>query len=249
MMKKLRADQLVFMQNLAESREKAQRYIMADLIEQILPDGNRIPVKKAGQQYAEDAIFSLKEKEKYVSRGAYKLLTLIDHFNIDIRDKICLDAGASTGGFTDCLIQHGAKKVYAIDVGHNQLHEKLLNNEKVINLEGINLRYAKQDLINEKIDILVSDVSFISLTLILPPCIKWLKNGGLICALIKPQFELGPNETVKGVVKDENKRQLAVNKITTFCEKELKLITKGIVPSTIKGPKGNQEYMALFEKK
>ena len=128
----------------------------------------------------------------------------------------------------------------------NQLHEKLRADERVINLEGVNLRAAAPELIPEPVDLVVADVSFISLTLILPPCMTWLKPGGLAAVLIKPQFELGPGETVKGVVRDEAARQRAVDKIVRFCTENLHLESRGVLPAAIKGPKGNQEYMALF---
>ena len=161
---------------------------------------------------------------------------------------VCLDAGASTGGFTDCLLQRGAARVYAVDVGRNQLHEKLRADSRVVSLEGVNLRHAPPELIPEAVDLVVADVSFISLTLVLPPCMTWLKPGGLAAVLIKPQFELGPGETVKGVVRDEAARQRAVDKILAFCAASLSLTSEGVLPAAVKGPKGNQEYMALFRK-
>ena len=230
-----RADQLVFMQGLAESREQARRLIMAGKValssEGLPPGAPPQKVDKPGHPYPEGTVFELLGQERFVSRGAYKLLTILDNFKLDVSGMICLDAGASTGGFTDCLLQHGATRVYAVDVGKNQLHEKLRADERVINLEGVNLRAAAPELIPEPVDLVVADVSFISLTLILPPCMTWLKPGGLAAVLIKPQFELGPGETVKGV---------------GFCTENLHLESRGVLPAAIKGPKGNQEYMALF---
>ena len=193
-------------------------------------------------------MFILLEKERYVSRGAYKLLTILENFQRDVAGLVCLDAGASTGGFTDCLLQHGAARVYAVDVGKNQLHEKLRADDRVVNLEGVNLRSAPPELIPEPVDLVVGDVSFISLTLVLPPCLQWLRPGGRMAVLIKPQFELGPGETVKGVVRDEAARQRAVDKIVTFCGETLGLSCLGVLPAAIRGPKGNQEYMALFQR-
>ena len=242
---KERADQLAFAQGLAESREQARRLIMAGQV--VLADTDPPQrVDKPGHAFPLDTVFALLQKERFVSRGAYKLLTLMEHFKLDVTDMVCLDAGASTGGFTDCLLQHGAKRVYAIDVGHNQLHENLRADPRVISHEGTNLRHASPDLIPETIDLLVADVSFISLTLVLPPCMQWLDKDGRVAVLIKPQFELGPGETVRGVVKSEEARQRAVDKIVTFCSANLGLECRGVVPSAIKGPKGNQEYMALF---
>ena len=248
---KARADQLVFEQGLTESREQAKRLIMAGEVQVAVPEGSQtlpVAVDKPGHIYPAGTRFQLTAREQYVSRGAYKLLTIMDAFHLDVQDWVCLDAGASTGGFTDCLLQHGAARVYAVDVGHNQLHEKLKADPRVVNLEGVNLRAATPSLIPEEVDLVVADVSFISLTLILPPCMAWLKGGGLAAVLIKPQFELGPGETVKGVVRSEAARQRAVDKILGFCAQELGLESLGVLPAAIKGPKGNQEYMALFRR-
>ncbi len=247
-MAKVRADQLLHSLGLAQSRERAKRLIMAGLVWR-LEAGQKIPVLKPGQQLQADTELALKEQDRFVSRGAHKLLTALEEYSIDITGFSCLDAGASTGGFTDCLLQAGATKVYAVDVGRAQLHEKLRQDQRVVNLEGVNLRYAEQTLIPELVDLVVADVSFISLTKILPPCLSFLKEDGQIITLIKPQFELGPADNVKGVVKDEDKRQQAVDKVTTFCRNELGLVTRGVVPSKIKGPKGNQEYLAWFTRK
>ncbi len=205
-------------------------------------------VTKPGDQLAVDAPLFIQGKEKYVSRGAYKLLTGLEYFSLDVKDFVALDAGASTGGFTDCLLQHGAKRVYAVDVGKNQLHERLKNDERVVNLEGVNLRLAKEELIPEKVDLLVADVSFISLCQVLQPCMQWLKPGAFVLALIKPQFEVGIGQTIKGVVHDEKVRQVAINKVLAFAEQELALQHLGVVPSAIKGPKGNQEYLSFWRK-
>ena len=256
--KRQRADQLAFEQGLAESREQARRLIMAGqiVLSPTAPDGRPLlppgappqRVPKPGHPYPADTRFALLESERYVSRGAYKLLTILEHFHLDVTGLVCLDAGASTGGFTDCLLKRGAGRVYAVDVGRNQLHEKLRADSRVVSLEGVNLRHAPPELIPEAVDLVVADVSFISLTLVLPPCMIWLKPDGLAAVLIKPQFELGPGETVKGVVRDEAARQRAVDKILTFCAANLDLASDGVLPAAVKGPKGNQEYMALFRK-
>ena len=245
MAQKIRADALAFEQGLAESREKAKSLIMAARI--LLPDGS--PVPKPGHLYAPEIALSLAPGKEYVSRGAYKLLTILDGFQINVHGLACLDAGASTGGFTDCLLRAGARKVYAVDVGTNQLHEKLKADSRVVNLEGVNLRSAPLELIPEHVDFLCGDVSFISLTHILPTCDRWLKPGGLAALLIKPQFELSPREVPKGVVKNPESRQKAVDKILAFCVNELDWEAGGVLPAQIRGPKGNQEYMALFQKK
>ena len=250
---RVRADQLAFEQGLAESREKARSLIMAGRVVLAPPDGappgaQPVPVPKPGHGYPADTRLMLLPGERYVSRGAYKLLTLLDNFHLDVTGLTCVDAGASTGGFTDCLLQRGASRVYAVDVGRAQLHERLLADPRVVNLEGVNLRHAGPGLIPEPVDLLTGDVSFISLTLILPPCMAWLRPGGRAALLIKPQFELGPGETVRGVVRDEAPRQRAVDKIVNFCTDTLGLTAEGVLPAAIRGPKGNQEYMALFRR-
>lgn len=247
MAKKERADQLVFDAGLADSREKAKRLIMAGQV-YVIRNGNPEPVAKPGQKMDLDSLFEVKGVERFVSRGAYKLLTAIEHFGIDPDGKVALDAGASTGGFSDCLLQHGAKKVYAVDVGYGQLHEKLRQDERVINLERTNLRMIDETVIPEPVDLVVGDVSFISLKLILPPCVQLLRDGGELAMLIKPQFELGPGMTDKGVVRDPALHQQAIDDVTAFAIKELNLTLLGVVPSSIKGPKGNQEFIAYFKK-
>ena len=241
---KERLDVLLVKKGFYQSRERAKASIMAGIV---YVDGQKSD--KAGNMIDENAEITVKENIcPYVSRGGLKLEKSMKLWPIDLKDAVCMDIGASTGGFTDCLLQHGAKKVYAVDVGHNQLHEKLRSDPRVISHEGCNLRTAPEDLIPEKVDLVVADVSFISLTLILPPCMRWLKEGGLVATLIKPQFEVGPSENVRGVVKSEAVRQKAVNKILVFAKEELGLENLGVVPAAIKGPKGNQEYMALFRR-
>lgn len=243
---KERADELVHLQGLAESRELAKRLIMAGKVAVEQLNGQMAKVDKPGHKYPTGTTFALIGVERFVSRGAYKLLTALEHFQLDVAGAICLDAGASTGGFTDCLLQYGAKKVYAVDVGKQQLHERLRADPRVISMEGTNLRTAPVELIPELVDVIVGDVSFISLTLILPPCVRWLRPGGLAAVLIKPQFELGPHQTDRGVVRDPALRQQAVDKILLFSREQLGLECLGVIPSAIKGPKGNQEYIACF---
>lgn len=244
---RVRADQLAFEQGLAESRERAKRLVMAG--EVFLVEGeSRRRVDKPGQPLPRDAVLAVREAERFVSRGAYKLITAIEHFNLDFTGLTVLDAGASTGGFTDCLLQHGAAKVYAVDVGHAQLHERLRADPRVVSREGVNLREAPPDLLPEPVDAVVADVSFISLTKVLPACLRWLKPGGLVVGLIKPQFELGPEANVKGVVRDEGLRRKAVDLVTAFAVDALGLALVGVEPSRITGPKGNQEYLAVFQR-
>lgn len=243
---RLRADQLVFEQGLAESREKAKSLIMAGRV-LLSGKGQPLPVPKPGHLYPVTTEFVLAKGKDFVSRGAHKLETILDAFNLDVAGLVCLDAGASTGGFTDLLLQRGAARVYAIDVGKNQLHEKLRANPAVINFEGVNLRLAPANLVHEPIDFLTGDLSFISLTHILPACAQWLKSNARIAVLIKPQFELCPAKVVKGVVRKEEDQLEAVAKIETFCMGRLGWRHLGTMPAKIRGPKGNQEYMALFQ--
>ncbi|MDR2160783.1 MAG: TlyA family RNA methyltransferase [Desulfovibrio sp.] len=248
MKKKERADQVAHELGLAESREQARRLIMAG---RLFLDGGRgepLLVDKPGRMIAPDAPLLLLAKEPFVSRGAYKLLTALEYFSLDVAGLVALDAGASTGGFTDCLLQRGARRVYAVDVGRAQLHERLRGDGRVICLEGVNLRLAPEALIPEPVDVVTADVSFISLTLILPPCLRWLKPGGLVAALIKPQFETGPGGARGGVVRDPELRQAAVDKVLDFARGELPLEAIGVVPAALKGPKGNQEYMAVWRR-
>ena len=237
-----RADVVLAEQGLAESREKAKRLIMAGQVLLVL-GGSRTPVAKPGQQIPRTAVLELKESERFVSRGGHKLLTAIEHFGLDVTGMVALDAGASTGGFTDCLLQFGAARVYAVDVGHGQLHWKLTQDPRVINMERVNLRHAAPDLLPELVDLVVADCSFISLRLILPPCLQFLKEGGQVLALVKPQFELGPEHAVKGVVRSEEMQLAAVAQVQDFARDELGLVPLGVVPAGIKGPKGNQEYL------
>jgi len=240
-----RADQLVFEQGLAPSREQARRLIMAG---RVFAGAPPVRVEKPGHGYAAGTLFSLTGPERFVSRGAYKLLTALEHFSIKPDGWVCLDAGASTGGFTDCLLQHGAARVYAVDVGQGQLHERLQNDGRVISREGVNLRSAPADCIPEPVDLLVADLSFISLTLALPNCMRWLKPQGLVITLVKPQFELAPHQVKKGVVREQTLQQEAVDKVRAFCESGLGLRCLGVVPAAIRGPKGNQEYLACFRR-
>ena len=245
MAKKIHADILLCEQGLAQTQDEARRLIMAGLV-YIRHPKHMERVDKPGTKFSADAPLVVQGRERFVSRGAYKLLTAMEYFSLNVAGCVALDAGASTGGFTDCLLQHGAARVYAVDVGKHQLHERLQADPRVVNLEGVNLRTAPVDLIPEPVDILVADVSFISLTSILPPCLRWLRPGALVAALIKPQFEVGVNETERGVVRDESVRQAAVEKVLAFARDSLCLDHVGIVPSAIKGPKGNQEYMSVW---
>ncbi len=242
-MKKERLDKILVDRNLVESREKAQALIMSGVVfvnnQKVDKPGNKIPL---------DAQIFIKEKMPYVSRGGFKLEKGLKVFNIDVSDKVCLDIGSSTGGFTDCLLQNGAKKVYAVDVGKNQLHEKLKNDKRVISIEGFNARYLSDNEIPEKADILVCDVSFISVTKILPNICNLLKDDFKGVVLIKPQFELSKKEVKDGVVRDKNLHFKAI-KTVTECLNQSCFCVKGIDFSPIKGPEGNIEFLAYIEKK
>jgi len=230
-------------QGLCESRSLAQRMIMAGEV-RLGPDQ---PVRKPGQLLSSDTELFLDALPRYVSRGAYKLLAAIEHFQPDLTGAVALDLGASTGGFCDVLLEHGVAKIFAVDVGYGQLHDKIRNDSRVISLERTNARDLTTEIIPEKLDVLTGDVSFISLTKVLPPCVQFMKPGAWIFVLVKPQFEAERNEIGSGgVVRDEAVRQRCVQQIVSFAENELGWIPQGVVPSPLKGPKGNQEYIAAF---
>ncbi len=236
---KLRLDQLLCKKGITESREKARALIIEG---KVIVNGNKI--EKPGTQVDENAKIELcGETLPYVSRGGLKLEAALKAFSIDVKDKVAMDVGASTGGFTDCLLQHGAKRVYAIDVGYGQLAWKLRTDPRVIPIEKTNIRYMNRDRIQENIDIATVDVSFISLKLVIPKVLEFLKSKGEIIALIKPQFEVGRREVERGgIVKATEKRKKAVEEIKGFFElMNLKVI--GIIESPIKGQKGNIEYL------
>ncbi len=242
-MMKIRADQLLVELGLCESRTAAQRLIMAGEV-RLGPDE---VVRKPGQLLPDDAELQVTARRRYVSRGAFKLLAALDAFQPDLRGAVAMDLGASTGGFTEVLLERGAARVYAVDVGYGQLHDRLRRDGRVVSLERTNARDLTAELVPEKLDVLTGDVSFISLTKVLPPCIPLLRPGAWIFVLVKPQFEADRHEIGSGgVVRDEAVRQRCVAKITSFAADELGLSPQGTVPSPIKGPKGNQEYIAVF---
>jgi 23S rRNA (cytidine1920-2'-O)/16S rRNA (cytidine1409-2'-O)-methyltransferase len=209
--------------------------------------GTRI-VAKASELLDEQTAITVKPTRKYVGRGALKLEAALDHFNIDVRGKAALDIGASTGGFTDCMLQRGARKVYAVDVGHGQLDWKLRNDPRVIVLEKVNARSLSREHIPDMIDICAIDVSFISLTLVLPNAFDLITSTGVILALIKPQFELQRSDVGKGgIVRDHDLHRKAQDKIVAFVT-DLGHVVTGTVPSAIKGADGNQEFFACMRK-
>jgi 23S rRNA (cytidine1920-2'-O)/16S rRNA (cytidine1409-2'-O)-methyltransferase len=244
MPKKLRLDQLLVGRGLFASREQARRAILAGEVS----IATRVAAKPSELLDAQAAI-AVKPTRKYVGRGALKLQSALDYFCIDLERKTALDIGASTGGFTDCMLQRGAEKVYAVDVGYGQLDWKLRNDSRVIVLEKINARFLTREHVPELIDICVIDVSFISLTLILPNALAVLKPDGMILALIKPQFELQRSEVGKGgIVRDPRLHQKAQDKIVAFVD-DLGQVVAGIAPAAIKGADGNQEFFACIRKR
>jgi len=238
---KKRLDQILVDRGIAKTRSQAKSIIMTG---RVYVDG--VMVDKAGRTFDEGVSISLKEGGlPYASRGGLKLEGALEDFCLEVKGMTCLDVGASTGGFTDCLLKKGASKVYAVDVGRNLLDGKLRKDERVVVLEGVNFRYAGNGLIPEKVDLITIDVSFISLTLIIPPALSFLKPGGYLLVLVKPQFELTPKDVGRGgVVRDEEKRHRAVQKVESFMMKR-GLTVIGVTPSRVKGPKGNQEYFIL----
>lgn len=244
-MSKSRLDHLLTARGLAESGAQAQRLIMAGLV---YVNGQKSD--KSGARIAEDADIEVRETLRYVSRGGLKLEAALDHFQLSPQDRTCLDVGASTGGFTDCLLQRGASKVYAVDVGRGQLHYRLQHDGSVINLERTHIRDLASENVPDHINALTIDVSFISLTKVLPLAWPFLSQGSWAVALIKPQFEeAGPKNLVKGVVRDESVRQDCVNKVIE-CARDLENIeTLGVIESPIHGPKGNVEYLLGLYKK
>src|ERR1051325_9232115 len=244
MPKKIRLDQLLVGRGMFPSREQARRAILAGDISV----ATRVAAKPS-ELLDEQIAIAVKPTRKYVGRGALKLESALEYFRIDLQGKIALDIGASTGGFTDCMLQRGAEKIYAVDVGYGQLDWKLRNNPRVIVLEKINARYLTRDQIQELVDVCVIDVSFISLTLILSNAITLLKPAGVMLALIKPQFELQRSDVGKGgIVRDPHLHHKAQEKIVAFVS-DLGHVVAGIAPSAIKGADGNQEFFACIRKR
>lgn len=238
---KERLDVLLVRRGLCPSREKAQRLIMAG---QVFSGGTRL--EKASQTFAGDAPLEVREGDRYVGRGGLKLEHALKYFAIDPAGWVCLDVGASTGGFTDCLLQHGAAKVYALDVGHGQLDWKIRSDPRVVVMEHCNARHLQPGDFPEKIALAVADVSFISLTLVLPPVAGLLTDGGMIVALIKPQFELSRGDVGRGgVVRDAAAHARAVDKIRDFAAAR-GWTWAGVTDSPITGADGNREFLCLI---
>ena len=243
-MKKLRLDQLVFDLGLTESRERAKTTIMSGLV---YVDGQK--ADKPGMQVSPDVSVEVRGSAiPYVSRGGLKLEKGLKVFPIDVKDKVCIDCGASTGGFTDVLLKNGAAKVYSVDVGYGQLAWSLRQDARVVNLERTNLRYITDEQIPEPLDIAVMDVSFISVKLVLPAVCPLLKDGADFMCLIKPQFEAGREEVgKKGVVRDRAVHLSVIRSILDFVP-SLGMTVMGLDYSPIKGPEGNIEYLCHLKK-
>jgi 23S rRNA (cytidine1920-2'-O)/16S rRNA (cytidine1409-2'-O)-methyltransferase len=223
--------------SLAESREKAQALIMAG---EVFIDGQK--ASKPGQTIAPGSVIEVASKLRYVGRGGLKLEAALEHFAIDVNGLIAADFGSSTGGFTDCLLQHGAARVHAIDVGTNQLDWRLRSDPRVVVHEGVNARYIELTDLGEPVDVAVCDVSFISATLILPAMTKVLKHEGRIVVLIKPQFEAGRGQVGKGgIVRDPALHEAACAKVRAAAEGLG--FTTGIIPSPVTGAEGNKEFL------
>lgn len=239
-----RLDKILVDRGIVPSRERAQSLIMGGKI-----FVNGMPVSKAGAVIDKNATIELTGEDiPYVSRGGLKLEAAIKHFNISLKDRIAMDVGASTGGFTDCMLQNGARRVYCVDVGYGQLAWKLRQDPRVVLIERTNIRYLEREKIPEEIDIATIDVSFISLVKVVPNILEFLKDNGEIIALIKPQFEVGKGEVGKGgIVKDEAERLKAVERVKGNLE-SLGLQTIGVMQSPIPGQKGNIEYLIYMKR-
>ena len=243
--KKKRLDVLIHQKGLAESRSKAQALIMSGVV-----FVKNIKMDKPGTLVNIDSEILIKEKQsEFVSRGGIKLQAALRFYKLDVSGYTVLDIGASTGGFTDCLLKNGAVKVYAYDVGYGQFDWGLRNDERVVVRERINCRYLKFQDVGELVDLVVIDVSFISLEHIIKPAAELLKPKGELIVLIKPQFEVGKGEVGKGgVVRDEEKHSQVIDRINSFIEQQGFLVI-GVMPSPIKGSDGNKEFLMYSKKK
>lgn len=243
-MKKIRLDQLVFDLGLAESRERAKTTVMSGLV---FVNGQR--ADKPGMQVSPDVNVEVKGTAlPYVSRGGLKLEKALKVFPIDVTGKVCIDCGASTGGFTDVLLKNGAAKVYSVDVGYGQLAWSLRNDERVVNMERTNIRYISSEQIPEPLDICVMDLSFISVKLVLPAVCALLKDDAQLVCLIKPQFEAGREEVgKKGVVRDKAVHLSVIESVLSFAP-TVGMTVMGLDFSPIKGPEGNREYLCYMKK-
>ncbi|ADL08061.1 TlyA family RNA methyltransferase [Thermosediminibacter oceani] len=242
-MQKERLDVLLVQRGLFSSRERAKSEIMMGNV-----FVNNKKIDKPGTMVDINSDIIVKERSlPYVSRGGLKLKKALTAFSIDVRGKVALDAGASTGGFTDCLLKEGATKVYAVDVGYGQLDYSLRNDPRVVNIERKNIRYIRFEDIGELVDIITADLSFISLSKVFEPLYSILKEDGDLITLIKPQFEVGKSEVKNGVVRDRKLHEKAISEVIASAE-VAGFFCRGVTFSPIKGPKGNIEFLAWFKK-
>lgn len=242
--KKERLDQALVSRGLAASREQAHRFILAGLVK---VEG--VPIDKRGKLIEESAQIDLDlPRTRYVSRGGTKLASALDTFHISCQDVVAMDVGASTGGFTDCLLQRGASRVYAVDVGYGQLDWKIRKDPRVVVLERRNIRYLNKKDVPEPIELAVIDVSFISLTLVIPVVLTFLEMGARIVALLKPQFEVGKGKVGRGgIVRNEDQRNLVKDRLLKFFQ-DLGLDLIGVIDSPIQGRKGNRELLVALQR-
>ena len=245
-MQRERIDKLLVDRGLAESRTKAQALVMSA---SVLVDEQL--VNKPSEKFSSEANIRIKARtgaQGYVGRGGLKLEAALREFKIDVSQSMCLDVGASTGGFTDCLLQHGAGSVVAVDVGHNQIDWKLRKDDRVEVREGLNARYLSAADFDVTFDLITIDVAFISATKILPSVVPLLSASGRLITLIKPQFEVGKGEVGKGgIVKDPAQHERVVAEVNAAAE-SLGLTVRGVIESPIKGADGNKEFLALYER-
>lgn len=241
---KSRVDVLLVERGLAESRARAQALVLAGKVF----SGER-RIEKAGVELLADAELSVRETERFASRGGYKLLGALEALSVNVTDTICADVGASTGGFTDCVLQLGARKVYAIDVGHGQLAHKLVTDTRVVVMDRTNARHVTREAFAEPLSLVVVDASFISLEKLLPAIASWLSPGARLLAMVKPQFEVGRDEArrAQGVIKDPEVRRAAIERVLDSVRASGFEIQGG-ADSTVPGPKGNVEYFVLAVK-
>ena len=239
---KHRLDVILVERGWFNSRQRARAIIMAG---KVFVNGRRVD-KPGFSVSSEDSIECKASDLPYVSRGGLKLEAALRHISLDVSAAICMDVGASTGGFTDCLLQHGAKRVYAVDVGYGQLAWKIRQDPRVVIVERTNVRYMSDDAIPEQVDIITIDVSFISLKIVVPSACRFMKMGGSILALIKPQFEVGKGHVGKGgVVRDPQQHQQVIEDLSGFFSTQ-QLSSQTVYPSPVLGPKGNQEFFMLL---
>jgi 23S rRNA (cytidine1920-2'-O)/16S rRNA (cytidine1409-2'-O)-methyltransferase len=246
-MKRERIDKLLVERGLAPSRARAQALVMAGVV---LVGDQR--VEKPSEMFAIDADIRVRGADdpasRYVGRGGVKLEAALREFKVDVTGLLCLDVGASTGGFTDCLLQHGARRVVALDVGHNQLDWRLRNDPRVEVCEGVNARYLKPEDFPEKFDLAVMDVSFISATKVMPSVVPLLIEGGRMITLIKPQFEVGRGEVGRGGVVHDSQKHARVIEEVNRAARELGLNVRGLLESPLRGADGNLEFLTLYER-